>query len=201
MELERRRFLDGTFNRWERDKIDQPFHRDELTTAFNEIIGFMVVFPGLTDPYLGTGSQQAGLRSLTAHLIARYITNGIRLREPNSSNKNRVEIDPQHQMEITMLKELTWHYVIKNPALATQQSGQRRVIKELFQIFREAASSGREELFPVRYREQLMEIAGALDQARIVADLIASLSEQQALDLHQRVTGISPGSVLDSIIR
>ncbi len=81
-------------------------------------------------------------------------------------------------MEITLLKELTWPYVINSPGLATQQHGQCRVSKDLFEIFQKTASSGKSEIFPVRYREQLAHIHGQSDQARIVADLIASLSKQ-----------------------
>jgi hypothetical protein len=35
-----------------------------------------------------------------------------------------------------MLKALTWFYVIYNPALATQQFAQRKIITELFQVIR-----------------------------------------------------------------
>jgi dGTP triphosphohydrolase len=58
-----------------------------------------------------------------------------------------------------MLKELTWRYVIQNPALETQQYGQRRVIMDLFHIFADAAvSRGAPKnlgIFPVDYQEQL----------------------------------------------
>ena len=39
------------------------------------------------------------------------------------------------------------------------------------------------------------------ERARIVSDIIASMTEQQAILFHQRVSGLQPGSVRELIIR
>ena len=55
-----------------------------------------------------------------------------------------------------MLKELVWTYVIEAPALATQQYGQRRIIRELFPIFLDAAKKPEgHKIFPAFYQERL----------------------------------------------
>lgn len=104
-----------------------------------------------------------------------------------------------------MLKQLTWHYVIKNPALATQQHGQRTIIRELFSIFRRAAIDRDEknlDVFPIGVRENLEAIQAsgrpALTQeaTRVIIDLIASLTEEQAIQVYHRLTGILLGSAL-----
>ena len=203
-EAEATRFLDAVFERWKREAISSPYGEDDLRRAFTEMVAFIPI----AESYSGTRRQRASLRSFTAGLIGRYIAS-IRLREPSNTTEPRVEIEPQHEMEITMCKELTWHYVIKNPALATQQHGQRRVIKELFRIFREAASSKSREILPIGARDLLEEWESrAKNEAqreaartRVAADIVAEMTEQHALDMYQRLTGISPGSILDAVVR
>ena len=60
---------------------------------------------------------------------------------PTAGNARLVEIAEALEREITLWKELTWIYVIENPALVTQQEGQRRVIRDLFNIYQEAAQA------------------------------------------------------------
>ena len=101
----------------------------------------------------------------------------------------------------TALKELTWRYVIENPALETQQYSQRQVMRHLFSIFAEAAlSSGSRRslgIFPVGNQEQLETAASDEDKIRLVADFMASMTENQAFVMHRRLTGAAPGSVTD----
>jgi dGTPase len=108
-------------------------------------------------------------------------------------------------MQVDLLKELTWCYVINNPALAGQQHGQRRAIRTLFDVFVEAAQDRKWSLFPPLFREE----AKSLDErgfmtparrARLVADTIAGMTDLQALRLYQRLIGLSQGSALDPIV-
>ena len=88
--------------------------------------------------------------------------------------------------------------MIDNPGLATQQDGRRHIIGQLFAIFAKAAAVEDLAVFPISAREQLEEVGSTHpQQMRIVCDLIAGLTEQQAVDLHRRLTGIDFGSVLD----
>jgi dGTPase len=101
-----------------------------------------------------------------------------------------------------MLKELVWTYVIEAPALATQQYGQRKIIRELFSIYSEAAAAeDKRKIFPAYYRERL-DAAGTdtAETCRICVDLIASLTEAQVINMHQRLTGSSLGSALEDLV-
>ncbi len=83
-----------------------------------------------------------------------------------------------------MLKELTWEYVIHNHHLALQQFGQRKVIRTLFEVFIGAAEQdGGERLFPLEYQEQLIESADQNERVLLAIDFIASMTEQQALEV------------------
>jgi dGTPase len=98
-----------------------------------------------------------------------------------------------------MLKELTWTYVIEAQELTSQQQGQRRIIRELFKIFNDVAADN-SKLFPVFYRERLADVKKDHERTRIVVDLIAGLTERQAIASYQQLTGISLGSGLDAIL-
>ena len=90
-------------------------------------------------------------------------------------------------------------------------------MRDLFNIFYEATESVvSRDLLPI-FARQVLEDAlkrtpgrqrrspGARRQrvkslrARVAADVVCSLSEQQAIALHQRLTGVDPGSVLYGI--
>lgn len=195
---ERDDFLSRTFKRLGAKRTLPSIKKQRLEEALSEILLYVRV----REPYQGSRSQRAELRNSTSFFIGRYI-NSVELVE---SNSEPIQIADDYEAEVTMLKQLTWNYVIENPALETQQHGQKRVIRELFEVFMDASSPNSSSktnwtMFPVEYREELEKTEG-LDNAekertRIVADLIASMTEQQALKMYQRLTGVSLGSVLD----
>lgn len=207
---ERERFFASTFSRWDTEKLNKNFEgeeaRNKLRDAFTRLME--LINEPIRQLYSGTRRQRAALRSLTSTLIGRY-SDGIKLHVPNESNKRRVDLSPDMELELKMLKELTWTYVIRNPRLATQQHGQRKVIRDLFGYFLGAAKDAPSRtIFPVPYREQMEQLeqeyaVGDIEKARVraVIDLIAGLTEQTALDMHRRLTGVSSGSITDMLLR
>ena len=71
------------------------------------------------------------------------------LTEPRQTGQPFVVIHPSIEKQVKMLKLLTSHYVILNPSLATQQYGQRRIIRTLVEVFHEAAAKGNGSVFPL----------------------------------------------------
>jgi len=163
-----------------------------LRRSWNQAFTETIAFIPFNDGFHGTSYDRARLRSATAGLVARYI-NAIQL---NPAGPKRVEIDPDCEQEVWMLKQLTWHYVITNQALATQQFGQRCVVRNLFQTFHDAAQKGNARLFPFAFRERLEARPDSFEIIRVVADYIAGMTERQALELHKKLTGVAPGSAL-----
>jgi dGTPase len=96
-----------------------------------------------------------------------------------------------------MLKELTWQFVIINPALTTQPYGRKKLIKDLFEIYREAIEKQKINTFPHRIQEEIE--AGNDSPLRLVADIMSSMSDQEAYRTHGRLMGYTPGSVLDTL--
>ncbi len=159
-------------------------------------------------PYGGTALDLALLRTRMHLLINRYVS-ATQLRTDGEGHP--IYIEPVPRAEVELLKQLTWYYVIHDPALATLQEGHARLVKTLFRhLLRWLASAETEgtlfrlpkllqDLYTLTMREpggQAYANAHAR-RARAVADYIASLTEGQALNLHDRLTGTGNHSVLD----
>jgi len=189
---ERQFFMGRSLQRLRRHHLADDFSDDDLTDAFGRVVG---VFP-LLGPYTGTFRHRAMLRAYTSQLIQDHV-NSVELTDPQASDGKCVRIGSDSLKEVTMLKELIWCYVIHSPALATQQHGQKEIIRTLFMCYLGAAKDDRmHHMFPEGTREELTRTEPS-QRARVVADMIASMSEAGAIALYQRLTGRSPGSVLD----
>lgn len=199
---ERSRFLDAAVSR--RKKIHKPFTQslDDITDIFKS---FCYTIP-TRERYSGTRSQRGALAEFTSKTVADYVRGTKLVRPPGDKDGEGLDIPEEFLVQVALLKELTWHYVIHNPALAGHQFGQRRIIKTLFDIFYEAARNRRWVLFPPHFQEEAEEALETQGDfapprcARLSADTIASMTDQQALRLYQRLTGLSLGSVLDPIV-
>ena len=183
-------FLEATFAR---QRVELSYGESNLREAFRELVNWFELY--VTGPYSGTLHQRAGLRALTAHLIDRYI-NAVDI-PAHGGFRRRFHRQPASDMEVTMLKALTWYYVIDNPALAAQQHGQRRVIRFLFDTFLHAASRPRTEaIFPTAYKERLDNSGDETDKIRVVVDLIASMTEGQVINSYQVLAGGSSSGLV-----
>lgn len=171
-----------------RHRRDADALRDAAERLFSK--SFLV-----SSPYRGVLEDRISLRAVGSLLITRYI-NAVQV---SGSPRARwwVEIPDPVRYEVKVLKELTWRYVIERPSLAILQKGQRRVISELFDAYAEDAEAGRGRLFPPAYAERL-EDATRRARLRTVVDLVASLTEEAAWEIHRRITGVGSGSVADA---
>ena len=196
------RFLDGAFSSLERIGQRVEYGKDHCKNVFKQLLETLPV----TEPYGGTSQHRARLRSMTASLIGGYVK-AIRLQVPTQASDRRVRIEEQAEVELFVLKQLTWYYVINNAALATQQHGQRHIIRELFWIFNDAAESKKLDIFAVSSREQMERLiengnyVKKEERLRVIADLLSGMTEQQVVAIYQRLTGVSLGTVMDTIVR
>jgi dGTP triphosphohydrolase len=78
--------------------------------------------------------------------------------------------------------------------------GYAHVIDSLFTTFLGEAKGGRLAVFPPIIRERLTDESDQEAVIRVVADFIASMTEQHALEMYQRMAGISFGSFLKTIV-
>jgi dGTPase len=126
-----------------------PASEDNLRQTFDDLAGFWYDF----QPYSGEYWQRKALKAMASTLIGRYVT------QVHVKNYENLEVDDRLKWEIYMLKQLTWHFVILNPSLATQQHGQTLVINGLFDVYKEALEDPTDQslrLFPRIYRDSLI---------------------------------------------
>jgi dGTPase len=167
----------------------------ELKDAFTEMSR---LFPPMQE-YRGTIKQRTSLRNFTGYLVGRYI-NGVTFDDQNGNFTFAVQSHLKN--EVSMLKELIWVYVIQDPALATQQQGQRHMIQHLFKTYVDASKSKKTwTLFPTYYQEQLKKSEIDAERTRICIDLIAGMTETQVHRIFGRLTGTSTESSLNDPLR
>jgi len=200
---ETERFLEAVFKRWKHENIQSEFHnshsQETLSACF---LGIMSQLASLQAPFDGSHQLKAYLRNFTSLRVSRYI-NAVQLCDPDANQGKVIQIEAEALHEVKMLKELTWHYVMRSPALTAQKYGQNLMIETLFRIFHDAAQSANPQdwdVFPFGSREQLEASDSPQARSRIVVDLIASMTEAQAIQMYQRLTGTSQSSMLLPIV-
>ena len=150
--------------------------------------------------YEGTQPQRLAIRTLTSTLIGRYVL-ATKLVEEGSYQLAgpRISLDPKHEDEVRLLKQIARDYILSSPSLAGQQLGQRRILESLFSDFHEEIRARKPRVLPRRFHHLIED--QSISTARTAADCVASLTEGEAIALHQRLTGQFSGSVLDPIVR
>lgn len=119
-----------------------------------------------------------------------------------------VTVDPRCQYLVEALKELTWFYVIDRPSLAVMQKGQKRIVQSLYDRLHDClAESPKSPRLPIQLRSIYQGLGHDADfmsafprssearEARAVVDYICVLTEAQAVDLDERLSGRSHGSM------
>lgn len=201
-ELERQRFVSRATRSLGRYS---EFDADTGAKAFQEILDTIP----FERPYEGTNDDRRLIHETSSNLITRFI-NHTRL-APDAVS---LSISPDIWHEVNMLKQLTWHYVINSPDLATIQEGQKRIIKDLFEyLIKWASWETNADRLPTRFRENLKtirrddEAKAALGEdegklrCRAAADYVASLTEAQVIELYGRLFGHSRSSILHGWVR
>ena len=93
-----------------------------------------------------------------------------------------LRIDRQRELELFVLEGLTWHYVIDSSLLLPQRRRQRQVIRTLFANLSAAAIDQRgRRPFPAAFQERLRDAESDAVRLRVVADTIASMTEEEAM--------------------
>ena len=162
----------------------------------------------LLSPFKGTREERRTLDYVSSTLIQRYIgkeKGGVYLQDHDPSEPY-LKIDEELMNEVSLLKHMTVYYVIEDTALRAQQRGQREIIKDLFEILFDAVNPTNEEdkdIVPNPFHETVKNLSPSVSNKRIcrvVTDIITNMTEKQAIQLHERLTGRSPGSIQERIL-
>jgi dGTPase len=107
-----------------------------------------------------------------------------------------VELNSEAVNQITMLKQLTWHYVILNTDLATVQHGQKKLVRTVFNHFYDAATGKIDSKILPRYYEERVQGASAEEQLRLAADCVSGMTEAEVSKIYKQLTGYKVGPIL-----
>jgi dGTPase len=179
-------------------EIAQGLSTDDVA----QVLGFVNLFR-----YKGRHTDQAMLSEFRSESVNHFITS---LRIKLTEHGPEVDIPADVRTEIDVLQLLTRIYVIDSPAVQSQRYGQRRMIREVFNVFLAEATTPDS---PSHQRSQLLRIFPPLWQERIevvppdevlvikrlIADLIASMTEQQVCDTFEKLTGRGQASAVEPI--
>jgi dGTPase len=179
----------------------------------------------MKQPYQGTRQADALLDRMRSALIEDYllVPDTVEITDPSAAADTRpateqgvdrpiIDIDPEKQAEVEMLKEMTFHYVIRDRTLASQQQGQRQIVNTLFDAFLAATDDAYEPanldvtavdklIVPQPFRDDLLNADSPSERVRYVADAITVMTEQQARQLYGRITGQQHGSIQENLLR
>ena len=190
-------FLDYVIHQLAREgDPEDTFTKEECETAFEQVSSYAF----LSEPYDGSRQHREALNKVASDLLTIFLA------PVTISEVGRLNIPRTVRSQVAVLKQLTWRYVIDNPALAMTQEGQRNVITTLYEILcdlvnQAAAKPSMEVRLPRLLREQLgavrtdqealaeYEADDEVLRTRAVIDYISSLTERQAVDLFRRTTG------------
>jgi dGTPase len=167
-----------------------------------EVIGRILEGNPTQNPYPDPDVQRGHFKTFTAALIASYVTNLDIADDPKA--RDLLLIPGDLRLEVDVLKQLTWRYVIDDRSLKTQQHGQRRVVEDLFGMYWQAATSenglSKEErlgILPEAYQKGINDAESEDEILRSIADVISSMAERQLLVTHKKLTGTELGSITD----
>lgn len=212
--MEYLRYEDSTFNsfidRWINDN-DFKFNSELVKKYKHHFRDFWFSFFTL-EKYTGTREQRAKLTSGNSFLIRRFIDS---IKLVDKDGEVYLEMQPLVQAEMRFFQRLVWTYVISNPQLATQQHGQRMIIRRLFEIFLKSVIKRDKNMIPPLYHSFIDNLPAPVEnnlsnennrsatpeEIRIAIDIVAGLSDDQANNMFKRFIGVSPGSIMDLINR
>lgn len=207
---EREQFLEAYFDQREGEDWEAEAFLEDNVKKIGKLVGTGKANP-LFGPYKNTRQNRAALNFVCSELVERYmgVGSGIEL-SLDPSVSGGIRRPARLKLEVDLLGYLARHYVFGDPALVSQRHGHREIVGELFNILFDACgkSSDYSNMIPQPFYEDVQVIWESdmsedeeyKQRARIVADIIASLTEPQTLNLYGRVTGRSPGSIRDQII-
>ena len=125
---EQERLLAGAVER----KPELAERAEGLAKALEAVLGPMAL---LDRPYDGGRLQQTIMNAAASSLITQFVIgNAVRI---SSSSERSVVIDQDVRLQVTLLKEVTHHYVIGHPRLVSVREGHREILRTLFGIYME----------------------------------------------------------------
>ena len=194
--LETLRLVDDIKRRWDKQEVPTSFNDDHLE-ALKKVLDLLNV----VSSFSGHQQERIEIKRASSGLISDWIQRGIIVNLTYTEGDRRVVFDEDIVLQIKMLKELVWTYVIDRPSLALQQAGYHKIIRALFYFFLKNLKRKELRAIPLQFHGLFRDRdLGKEPNHRIAADIICCLTDAQALSLYRRITGSDPGGILRGLI-
>jgi dGTPase len=136
------------------------------------------------EKYLGSIIQRRSIRALVSFFVRRWVS-------ATGFQDGSLKIKDYAKQEVAVVQELTWQYVIEDPALRALQDYQNRMIRKVFEVLesgrREGVTSG---LIPPSYLERIQEATTEPEKTRAIIDLVANMGEDQVINTHRAISDV-----------
>jgi dGTPase len=180
---ERDRLTRGMFGRKPQWLVERSKYEEALAAIIDN-------FPFEPDErYTDCESDRARLYAFSTALI-KYFVGALHL-NTSVDALSLVCIEPDARMEVEVLKQFIWEYIIENPDLAVPQNGQRVAIQTVFRDLLEASSKGKFFLFPPVHQDVISKARRASARVRVVADCISGMTEKEIMHFYRCLQGHS----------
>src|SRR5579862_2664149 len=126
-----------------RDDFASRISRDLKSPAFTEVQVKQIAqdlfggeyFRGFTRAYDGSANAKEAIRAMRRGLFTEFTRVAVENpKAPARRHENDLKIEARTKLHNRIVKQLLWYYVIDHPRMATHQTGQGRVVRELFTI-------------------------------------------------------------------
>lgn len=152
-------------------------------------------FDSFRAPYRGTDDQRIALRTCTSSLISKSIATP-QLEYDEQNNRISLMMDEEVFDQISVLKRVTWYYVIDRPSMSVIQTGWDNVVRSLFGLYHKAAKEDKDfHVLPSPFARRAELANDSTTMTRIVVDLISGLTEAGAQALFSQSFGTEKGSL------
>ena len=128
-------------------------------------------------PYVASRTQRQKVRSFVSYLVGKWIN--------STKFENKVlQIDKEAELEVAVVKAITWRYVIEGETLKALQQYQVRLIEEVFGLLQSARlksqnkkRAGEHVRIPPNFEDLLSAAPDGPGKTRVVIDVLATMSE------------------------
>jgi dGTPase len=152
------------------------------------------VISSIRTRFTGHAEDRINLRTLGSELITTYVR-ATELKDHPDGEIAVLHISDDILDEVTVLKRLTWFYIIDRPSLAVIQRGHEHIVDSLYEMYHRAMEDQRYDVFPPAIAERAREAKGVARE-RTIIDLIASMTEISATEIYRQHLGVTPGSIV-----
>ncbi len=153
--------------------------RQEYSQLLSGLVGLMP--PG---PYRASLAQRRNIRAFISFLIGTWIN-------ATGFDGARLYREPKAEIEVALVKELTWQYVITGSMLIAVQEYQKGLVQAVFELLQYARSDDANgAIIPPNFRELINEAPDEAGKTRVVTDVLATMSEDQVQKVYRSASEV-----------